>query len=978
LKDEAGEERAGEREQNQKARGRFVVGIGASAGGLEAIEELLKGITDINAALVVVQHLSPHYASALTQLLARNSKIGIVTATDGTVLEANHIYVIPPNADLSVFHGTLYLTAPVAGPHLPIDHFFRSLADDQGTYAIGVVLSGTGTDGTFGLKAIKAAGGITLVQEPSSAKYDGMPRSALASGASDVCLAPKEIGEELVRITSHRGKTRAPSLEAPRGVQDEISKLFMLIRAAFGNDLTQYKPATLDRRIERRMTMQKIGQLGEYVRFAQTHPDELQALYKDMLITVTSFFRDPEAFEALKTEVFPKILQGRENGEAIRIWVPACSSGEEAYSIAICLFEFLEDKAPGREIQIFGTDIDEDSIQLARRGTYAQNISLDVSTERLNRFFVRKDGDYHVSRRIRDAVVFSRQNILKDAPFSRIDLVSCRNLLIYRQPVGQKKVLRVIHYALKPSGFLLLGSSETVGDDPELFSLVDRKNKIYSKKAVALAYTGFDVNFGVPAVTEPRRQAPPARPTVNLQAMADRQVLDLYGPPGVVINHLLDVLQFRGHLGPYFDPVPGSATFNILRLVRSVFQLDLKRIIEEAISKQTRARCETTYQDGAKLTVVELDVIPLQDPETQARCFLVLFHRLPPPKEIPVLSSGAQESEVLQPLTQRVQELQGELAITREYLNRTSQEKESANEQLQAANEELQSSNEELQSINEELETSKEEMQSTNEELTTVNEELHNRMAELSLTNDDLHNVLSGIDLAIIIVGLDLRIRRYTTAAEKLFQMVPADIGRPIDIIDPFIEPNKLRVKTRAVIETLSTLEEDVLASNQRWYALRISPYQTLDRSIRGALVALSDIDIRKRTTELTSDVTAYPARFLAAISHPLLIIDKDRRVLWANDAFTAVFHTTEEPVGSVMTTLLRKQFANPGLQDLLSRTLSLGTGFRDYKMTFHPDKGADILLKIGGSRIPAADDEKSLVLLSIELDVISEAPHGL
>lgn len=970
------EERAGERKEHQKAQGRFVVGIGASAGGLEALEELLKDITGINAALVVVQHLSPHYASALTELLARKSRIGIVTATDGTVLEANRIYVIPPNADLSVFHGILYLTTPVVGPHFPIDHFFRSLADDQGAYAIGIVLSGTGTDGTFGLTAIKAAGGVTFAQEPSSAKYDGMPRSALASGASDFCLTPTEIGIELGRITSHRREKRsAPSLEHPRGGQDDSGKLFMLIRAQFGNDLTQYKPATLDRRIERRMTMHKIGRLGEYVRFAQSHPDELRALYKDMLITVTSFFRDPEALEALKTEVFPSMLNRRESGEPIRIWVPACASGEEAYSIAICLFEFLEDKAPGTDFQIFGTDIDEDSIQIARRGIYAQNISPDVSTERLNRFFIGKDGDYHISRRIRDAVVFSRQNILKDAPFSRLDLVSCRNLLIYLQPVAQKKVLRVIHYSLKPSGFLLLGSSETVGDDPELFSLIDRKTKIYSKKAVAVSYVGVDVSFGMPPVHEARQQTSATRPTVNLQGLADRQVLELYGPPGVVINPLLDILQFRGHTGAFLDPAPGSASFNILRLVRPAFQIDLKRIMEEAISKQTRVSCETTYHDEGKRRVVTLDVIPLRDPQTQARCFLVLFHKLPMPKEIPVLSAGAQENEVLRPLTQRVQELEGELAITRDYLYRTNQEKESANEQLQATNEELQSSNEELQSINEELETSKEEMQSTNEELTTVNDELHNRMAELSQTNDDLHNVLAGIDLAIIIVGIDLRIRRYTATAEKLFHMVPADIGRPIDIIDPFIEPSKLRVKVQTVIETLSTLEEDVLASNQRWYALRISPYQTLDRSIRGALVALSDIDIRKRTTEITRDVTAYPARFLDAITHPLLIVDSDTRVLWANDAFLAVFRTVEEPAGRLLTALDKKQFADPGLQDLLRRALSIGTGFRDYRMMFHPDKAEDILLRIGGSRIPTSGD-KGLVLLSIEIDVVPKAHH--
>ena len=840
-------------------QGRFVVGIGASAGGLEALEELVKNVAHINAAIVVVQHLSPHHASVLTQLLARNSKIEIVTATDGTILEANRIYVIPPNADLSVFHGILHITTPGSSPHFAVDYFLRSLAEDQGPHAIGVILSGTGTDGTFGLMAIKAAGGITFVQEPSSARYDGMPRSALASGTSDFCLTPKHIAEELVRITNERRLRRPPpSLEFGQSGRAEFEKVLMLIRSEFGNDLTLYKTATLDRRIERRMMMHKIGQLKDYVRFLQSNRDELRTLYRDMLITVTNFFRDPEAFEALKTEVFPNIIQRRNNDEPIRVWVPGCASGEEAYSIAICLFEFLDEKAPGRGIQIFGTDIDEDSIQHARRGVYAQNISLDVSGERLNRFFTRQDNNYHISRRIRDAVVFSKQNILKDAPFSRIDLVSCRNLLIYLQPLAQKKVVSVLHYALMPYGFLLLGTSETAGDDPELFSLIDRKYKIYSKKVVTAAYTGFDVNFGVPELPQLRHPPPAVRPSLNLQGLADRQVLDLYAPPGVVINDMLDILQFRGRTGNFLDPTPGKATFNILKLVRPAFQIDLKRIIEEAISKQVRASCETTYDDGGTPRIVKQDVVPLQDPETKTRCFLVLFHQLPPPKEVPVIPAGVIENKVLHPLTQRIRELEGELAMTKDYLYRTNEEKENAIEQLQAANEELQSSNEELQSINEELETSKEEMQSTNEELTTVNEELHNRMAELRQSNDDLHNVLTGIDIAIVIVGTDLRIRRYTSAAEKLFQLAPADVGRPIDVIDSFIEPNKVRSKVSSVLETLSTLEEDVLATNQRWFALRISPYQTLDHSIHGALVALTDIDIRKRARDTRDDVIAY------------------------------------------------------------------------------------------------------------------------
>lgn len=946
-----------------------VVGIGASAGGLEALGELIANVATDAMAIIVVQHLSPQHESFLTQLLARSSRLAVVTATDGMKLQPGRVYVTPPNANLALLHSVLRVLSPADsfGPRLPVDYLFRSLAEDQGHSAIGIVLSGTGTDGTFGLKAIKAAGGLTIVQDPETAKYDGMPRSALNSGSADLVLTPKQIGEELVRLTGQVSARPAPRPPGPPPqMQDPLGKLFVLIRSEFGNELTNYKSSTIDRRIERRMMLHKIGRLDEYVKFVQQHRDELRALYKDMLITVTSFFRDPESFEALKSKVFPQILEHKEAGQPIRVWVPACATGEEAYSLAMCLLEFCEDRARDERIQVFGTDIDEESIQHARRGVYPTNITLDVSSERLNRFFIRKGNEYHLARQIRDMLIFSKQNVLKDAPFSRMDLVSCRNLLIYLQPSAQKKVLRFLHYALNPAGYLLLGTSETVGDAPELFLSLDRKNKIYAKKLVA-SQTALDVGFGVPVQPDPAQPAPP-RPLLNLQGLADRKVLELYGPPGVVISENLEILQFRGHTGPYLDPAPGAASFNLLKVTRFEFHIELKRAIQQVLADSLRVTTEISYLQDGKPCHVKLDVVSLQEPESKTRCVLVLFQRMPPPKEVASLENEeAQTGEALGPLAQRIRELERELAVTKECLQTTIEEKESTLSELKSANEELQSSNEELQSANEELETSKEEMQSTNEELTTVNDELQNRMAELSQTNDDLHNVLSGVDNAVVIVGMDLRIRRYTGAAEKLFHLVPGDIGRSIGFLDSFLGAGPLEPKVSTVIQSLSAQEEEVLAINQHWYTFRITPYKTLDHAIRGALVTLIDINITKRATEITKDVGAYAAKFLAAIRHPLLIIDKKLRIVWTNDAFLSVFQLSqEESVGSSLQRVGNRQFAEPGLREQLNAVFDSATILRDYELHFIFPEGRERVALLSSSQIPISIDTP-LALVSIE-----------
>jgi two-component system CheB/CheR fusion protein len=970
-------------EQSESRQPTFlVVGIGASAGGLEALSELLKHVPFDHMAFVVVQHLAPHHESALTEVLSRVSKIQVVTAADGMPLQRNHVYVVPPNADLALSHGVLQVTTPARGhgPRLPIDFFFRSLADDQGPCAIGIILSGMGTDGTFGLKAIKAAGGISFVQDPASAKYDSMPRSALANGGADFCLTPREIGDELTRISQDAPTRLLPKRGgSPPDTQESFSKLVALVHAEFGTDLSHYKPATVERRIERRMMVNKIMQLGKYVKYVQSNTEELHDLYGDMLITVTSFFRDPEVFATLTEKVFPRWLEQRKAQASFRVWVPACASGEEAYSLAICLIEFFEQRASGTRIQIFATDIDEESIQHARRGIYAQNIAPDVSPERLSRFFIKKDHHYVVSRRLRDMVVFSKQNVITDAPFSRIDLVTCRNLLIYLKPPTQEKVLRILHYALNPQGTLLLGTSETAGDGPGLFALVDRKNKIYVKKQVASATTLDIGTFGaLPDSREVVRPVPAARSPLSLQTLADRKVLEMYGPPGVLVDENLEILHFRGQTGPYLNPGPGAASLSIARLARPELQLEIKKSIRLALAKRAPVTAEVQLRDEGVASAVRLDVVPIQDPETKAEYVLVLFQKLPLRPEAPPLAARESEAgSALAPLEERIRQLEEELAHAKDELHSLIIEKETSNEELQASNEELQSSNEELQSTNEELETSKEEMQSSNEELTTVNEELENRMAELDVANDDLHNFLVGVDNVVVIAGMDLRIRRYTAAAERLFNLVPGDVGRSVSYLDGFLGSSELTKKVTAVMENLTAVDEDLFAGNGRWYCLRITPYQTVDRSIRGAVISLSDIDARKRAAELTRDIGDYAGNFLGAIGHPLLIVDPKLRVVWANEPFYQTFRVSaEETVGNLLPNIGSRQWAEPELRKLLEGAVSTGKPFRDFKIRHRFDEIGDKVMKVGAGRVPVIN-ESVLVLISIEEDTSAQSTGG-
>ena len=702
-----------------------IVGIGASAGGLEACSQLFRELpADPGMAFVLVQHLDPAHESALPELIARTSRIRVHQAKDGTQVEPNHLYVIPPNTDLTILRGRLQLVPreKVHGQYMPIDKFFRSLAQDQGSRAIGVILSGTASDGTLGIEAIKAEGGIVFAQDEQSAKYPGMPRSAIATGCVDLILSPDGIAKELTRIGHHPYVAQPKALLTPEPLPaagESLTKIFQMLRVATGVDFTYYKSTTIHRRIQRRMAVNRVDSLDDYVRHLRQTPAEVQKLYYELLVTVTSFFRDPEAFETLKQHAFPSLMKQRAPEEPLRIWVPGCSTGEEAYSLAICLLECLGDYAASTPIQIFATDVSEVALDKARAGLFVQNIALDVSPERLRRFFVKVEHGYQISKAIRDLCIFAKQDLAKDPPFSKLDLVSCRNVLIYFGPLLHKKIIPVFHYALKSDGFLLLGSSETIAPFGELFEPVDKKHKLYSKHATATR-PPIDFAAGRYLLEEPRTTELAKRPgeetwsDADVQREADRIVLGQYAPAGVLVNAGLEIVQFRGDTSPYLSPAPGRASFNLFKMAREGLLAELRTAISQAKKKDTTVIKEgVSVKSRGELNEVNVKVVPVKVPLSAEPYLLVLFEKVANGSRRTRPGRAPETAVTQKDVDRRIPQLEQELLATKEYLQATIEEQEATNEELKSANEEILSSNEELQTTNEELQTAKEELQST-------------------------------------------------------------------------------------------------------------------------------------------------------------------------------------------------------------------------------------------------------------------------
>jgi len=958
-----------------------VVGIGASAGGLEAFTNLLKNLpADTGMAFVFIQHLAPKHESVLDEILSRNTKMPVHTVKNNERLKPNNVYVIPPDKDISISGATLNLKEPLItrGQHMPIDRFFSSLADARGAGAVGIVLSGTAHDGTSGLKAIKAAGGITFAQDEKSAQYADMPRNAVASGFVDLVLSPQEIAWELAKIN------RFPYLRYPKMMSegsefpekgDAFGRIFFMLSRATGVDFTFYKRPTINRRIKRRMLICKVARMEDYVEFLRANKAELQALYEDILISVTDFFREPEVYAAVRKKVFPALIKNRPSGIPIRIWVPGCATGEEAYSIAIFFQEFMRSKAVDIPVQIFATDISEKAIARARAGIYPESIKANVPPEILRRFFVKTESGYRINKSIREMCVFAKHNLIKDPPFSNMDFISCRNLLIYLGSVLQKNVIPMLHYALKPGGFLLLGVSEGIGGFSNLFSPIDKKRKIYLRKQGRrlLEYEFTPERYKVAQGERVDAAFEKVRDVLDPQEEADRILLNKYVPTAVLITGEMETLRFWGHTTPYLEHVTGKASLDFLRMVRDDLAMDVRSVIHEAQSKKISVKKENIkFRCDGRYKYVDIEVVPIKAHVPGEDCFLVLF-------EQPAMVALSEGMEVVPVETKRVKvnseqrdreitRLQNELDKSREYAQSVVERQETATEELKSSLEELQSTNEELQSTNEELETAKEELQSTNEELATVNEELENRNVELDKLNNDLINLLSSVNIPIVMLGEDLCIRRFNSPAQKMFNIIPSDVGRKFTNIKPDIDMPDPEEMILGVIESLKGKEMEVRDSKGHWYDLVIRPYVTMDKKIDGVVISVVDIDRLKRVLEEVERFRAYAESVIQTIREPLVVLDPDLKVAMANRSFYRYFKMTPgETVCKFIYDLGGKEWDIPRLRQLLGDILPKKTQFEDFEMEHDFPRIGQKTLLLNARRIVAEQGKPDFILLAFE-----------
>ncbi len=895
-----------------------IVGVGASAGGLDALTRLIRALPEKSGlALVIVQHLDPHHESQLSRILAaQTTSLEVVDAAHGMQVEPDRAYVMQPNTNVAIADGVLSVTPRPDDrrPHYPIDHFLRSLAAVQGARAVGVVLSGTGSDGTIGLSEIKAAGGVTFAQDEQTAQHGGMPQSAIASGAVDLVLPPEDIAARLMALPAH------PYLRADEetGHPEEANakafqRVIETLRHTSGVDFSQYRDTTLKRRTARRMLLRGFRTPAEYVQFLERDGAEAEALYRDVLINVTSFFREPEMFEELKDRVFPEILKGQRS-EPIRVWVPGCSSGQEAYSIAIALLEFVAAANVRRDIQIFATDLGDPAVlERARAGLYPESIESEVSPDRLRRFFTKEDRSYRIEKSVRDLCVFARQNIAVDPPFSKVDLVSCRNVLIYMSTALQERLIPVFHFALNPRGFLVLGVAETVGTSADLFEQASRAHKIYRRldggRRPQLTFMADEWLAGVAV-----RPAGPGRRPPDFEREADRVALARYAPPSVLVNADFNVLQFRGRTAPFLEAPAGQPTADVMRMAREGLFMELRSALVEAkASRLPVVREGLRVSDGGRDLEFAIRVLPVTAGQSADLCLLVLFET----SDWPVFSPPVALTDLL-PADRDIAWLRQELVSSKQYLQSTLDAHEAANQELRAAHEEVLSSNEELQSTNEELETAKEELQSTNEELTTVNEQFQKRNRDLDVLADDLSNFIASADVPMITVGRDLAIRRVTSAAQRAFNVLPADVGRPITNIKFALQFDDVGEVIESVVASVQPWEREIVDRAGRWWLLRVRPFQTSDNRIDGATLVAVDIDSIKRSRELIES-RDYALAVVQTVREPLVVLDPDCRIGLANEAFLRLFgENAERVVGQLLWETGGGVWNEPSLRRLL------------------------------------------------------------
>ncbi len=833
-----------------------IVGIGASAGGLEAFECFFRSCpADTGMAFVLVPHLDPEHESLLTEILQRSTRMSVVQVIDQTVVLANHVYIIPPNREMAILNGVLQLTLPemARGQRMPIDAFLRSLAEDQSDNAIGIILSGTATDGTLGLRAIFGAGGICMVQDPLTAKYDGMPQSAIAAGYASHILPVEKMPAALVELTRTWALRQRVEPHETEKVRSGINQILLQVRTVTGHDFSLYKKSTISRRIARRMTQHNIEDMKVYARYLKEHSAEVVTLFKELLINVTSFFRDPDAFAVLKQDIFPRLLAEKPVEYVVRIWVAGCATGEEAYSIAILLREYMDEIHKEFRVQIYATDLDDDAIAIARSGCYPPNIAQDVSEERLRRFFIKDEAGYKVKKDIREMIVFAIQNVIKDPPFTKLDLLSCRNLLIYLETEQQNRLIPNFHYALKPGGVLFLSSSESISYDPPLFTPLNRKWKFYqaiiTQGATRTLITETRPSTGREAEKLTSVAMSKAK-TGNVGDLSNRILLQSYAPASVTTDIKGNILYVHGDTGRYLRPAPGPVNNNVVEMAREGLQLDLRSALLNAVlvdAKMLTHQVSVKTNGGFSMVSFTVRRLPSVSSSEDDNLLLVSFQDVAP-QDKPVRRGIKRIPASLE--ASRVEQLERELAYAKENLQATIEEQQATNEELKSTNEELQSTNEELQSSNEELETSKEELQSLNEETITVNAELSAKIEQLSGIQNDMKNLLDNINTGTLFLDEHMIIRRYTREAQKVFRLIATDVGRPLSDIVSNLETWNLHEELQSVLDTLIPCEREIRITGGAWYLVRIQPYRTLENVIAGVVLSFTEITKFKLVSE--------------------------------------------------------------------------------------------------------------------------------
>ncbi|MBV9999736.1 MAG: PAS domain-containing protein [Verrucomicrobia bacterium] len=997
----------------------IVVGIGASTGGFDAITAFLENLPEqTGMAFVLVQDLDPSDESTSDAVGTLGSKTGmpVKEASDEGRVEANHVYVIPPGADMVIEDGILRLSPRTSfdGQPMPVDIFLRALAADRHDRAIAVILSGPGSDGALGVQTVKAEGGITFCQEPASAGNPGMPAAAISTSCVDFVLAPAGIAGELGRISRHPysrkrpvkapasegaaeakvGKAGAKKSAAGAGGDDrhgaEMLRVLILLRSIFGADFMHYPPTTIQRRVLRRMALLHIDRVEDYVRFLHGHEGELVTLHQEILLKVNSFFRDPGVFEFLKRRVFPGIVKDCLGDQGVRLWVPGCSTGEEAYSLAVCLSEYLEQHRAHCPVQIFATDLSDAALDHAREGTYIENIALDVSPERLRRFFTRIGRSYRVAKPIREQIVFARHNLVKDPPFSRLDLISCRHLLSDLSPNLRRKIGFTLHYALRPGGHLVLGHSENADEFAGLFTPLDEETCIFVRQDAPSRGRSESRATGHPS--GPGRQAPSpktpdplppyarsggANPSRTVQEAgspeivqeANRLLIQRYAPPGAVVNSRFEVIEFHGQGHAYFEPAYGKASFNLLKLIKEPLAIHVRSLVAAARRNFIARTQRVTYREHGLTHELELEVVPLTAPSE--RHFLVLFHRATPGGPHAASSESERASlpaEERTPQTHEVETLRQELATTQQYLESIIKEQDAATEEIKIANEEIRSSNEELQSTNEELEAAKEELQTNNDELATLNQELQVRNAELANVNNDLINLVNSINFAILMLGSDGRIRRFTAIAMRLFNLIPADLGRPFSDIRSNLQVPDFAHLVDEVIQTVTSKEREVQDKEGRWYSMSIRPYRTSEHKIDGAVIYLVDIDDLKRSLEAFKRSRDFSQAVVETVREPLVVLDAGLKVKSANTAFyNLIGAAPQETLGRSFHTLADGDWDIPRLRRFLADVVETGNRIQDYVIEHNFREIGRKRLLFNGRRINGEDQTPPLILLAIE-----------